>query len=89
MSELPKTMRGGATGLERITVSHMGSNHRIATIADHVLAARRLALAEDEPFLVMLLDMLLIPDGPGPEDMGRGGKAGRFVDGFFGRFRRV
>ena len=63
MSELPKTMRGGATGLERITVSHMGSNHRIATIADHVLAARRLALAEDEPFLVMLLDMLLIETG--------------------------
>jgi hypothetical protein len=63
VSELPKTMRGGATGLERITVSHMGSNHRIATIADHVLAARRLALAEDEPFLVMLLDMLLIETG--------------------------
>ena len=63
MSELPKTMRNGATGLERITVSHMGSNHRIATIADHVLAARRLALAEDEPFLVMLLDMLLIETG--------------------------
>ena len=63
MGELPKTMRGGATGLERIRVSHMGSNHRIATIADHVLAARRLALAEDEPFLVMLLDMLLIETG--------------------------
>ena len=63
MGELPKTMRGGATDLERITVSHMGSNHRIATIADHVLAARRLALAEDEPFLVMLLDMLLIETG--------------------------
>ena len=63
MGELPKTMRGGANDLERITVSHMGSNHRIATIADHVLAARRLALAEDEPFLVMLLDMLLIETG--------------------------
>jgi hypothetical protein len=63
VGELPKTMRGGATDLERITVSHMGSNHRIATIADHVLAARRLALAEDEPFLVMLLDMLLIETG--------------------------
>ena len=63
MGELPKTMRGGATDLERITVGHMGSNQRIATIADHVLAARRLALAEDEPFLVMLLDMLLLETG--------------------------
>ena len=63
MGELPKTLRGGATALERITVGQMGSDQRIATIVDHALAARRLALAEDEPFLVMLLDMLLIETG--------------------------
>jgi hypothetical protein len=63
MGELPNRLRGGATELERITASQMGSNQRIVTIVDHALAARRLALAEDEPFLVMLLDMLLLETG--------------------------
>lgn len=36
---------------------------RIAKIADHALAARKLALGADEPLLSALLDMLLIEIG--------------------------
>lgn len=63
MGEMPKNLRGGAPDLERMTVAQMGSQQRIATIVDHAFAARRLAIAEDEPFLMMLLDMLLIETG--------------------------
>jgi hypothetical protein len=36
---------------------------RIESIADHALAARRLALAAEEDFLVVLIDMVLFESG--------------------------
>ena len=41
----------------------MNSQHRIADIADHTLAARKLAARADEPFLAALLDIVLIEIG--------------------------
>jgi hypothetical protein len=36
---------------------------RIENITDHALAARRLALAAEEPFLLQLIDMVLFESG--------------------------
>jgi hypothetical protein len=56
-------LHSGAADPELRVVLQMTSQHRITTIVDHALAARRLAVAQEQLFLTKLLDMLLLEAG--------------------------